>query len=84
MQSGATDIVVAFDTHQGRCQFFMASSLLRKLIMVQLDVDTIAAPRIFMAGDFAPRHEADLIGFYAAESHFVIPTGTDTCGTGNL
>ncbi|TPM89906.1 MULTISPECIES: universal stress protein [unclassified Mesorhizobium] len=48
-----------------------------KTIMVQLDVDTIAAPRISMAWDLAQRHDADLIGFCAAEPHFVLPTGTD-------
>jgi nucleotide-binding universal stress UspA family protein len=48
-----------------------------KTIMVQLDVDAIAASLISMAWDLAQRHEADLIGFCAAEPHFVIPTGTD-------
>lgn len=48
-----------------------------KTIMVQLDVDAIAAPRISMAWDLAQRHDADLIGFCAAEPHFVMPTGTD-------
>lgn len=48
-----------------------------KTIMVQLDVDSIAAPRISMAWDLAQRHDADLIGFCAAEPHFVMPTGTD-------
>lgn len=48
-----------------------------KTIMVQLDVDSIAVPRISMAWDLAQRHDADLIGFCAAEPHFVIPTGTD-------
>ncbi|TGW05371.1 universal stress protein UspA, partial [Mesorhizobium sp. M2D.F.Ca.ET.145.01.1.1] len=45
-----------------------------KTIMVQLDVDAIAAPRIAMAWDLAQRIEADLIGFCAAEPHFVLPT----------
>lgn len=48
-----------------------------KTIMVQLDVDAIAAPRMAMAWDLAQRLEADLIGFCAAEPHFVLPTGTD-------
>lgn len=48
-----------------------------KTIMVQLDVDAIAAPRISMAWDLAQRHDADLIGFCSAEPHFVIPTGID-------
>ncbi|WP_245511861.1 MULTISPECIES: hypothetical protein [unclassified Mesorhizobium] len=48
-----------------------------KTIMVQLDVDAIAAPRIAMAWDLAQRIEADLIGFCAAEPHFVLPTSTD-------
>jgi len=48
-----------------------------KTIMVQLDVDSIATPRIAMAWDLAQRHDADLIGFCAAEPHFVIPTGVD-------
>lgn len=37
----------------------------------------VAAPRISMAWDPAQRYEADLIGFCAAEPHFVMPTGTD-------
>ncbi|GLS34823.1 universal stress protein [Mesorhizobium tianshanense] len=48
-----------------------------KTIMVQLDVDAIAAPRVSFAWDLAQRHEADLIGFCAAEGHFVMPSGTD-------
>lgn len=48
-----------------------------KTIMVQLDVDAIAAPRISFAWDLAQRHDADLIGFCAAEGHFVMPSGTD-------
>ncbi|TPJ54753.1 hypothetical protein [Mesorhizobium sp. B2-6-4] len=36
--------------------------------MVQLDVDAIAAPLISMAWDLAQRHEADLIGFCAADA----------------
>lgn len=48
-----------------------------KTIMVQLDVDGIAAPCIAMAWNLAQRHDADLIGFCAAEPHFVIPTGVD-------
>jgi nucleotide-binding universal stress UspA family protein len=48
-----------------------------KTIMVHLDVDAIAAPRISIAWDLAQRHDADLIGFCAAEPHFVMPTGTD-------
>ncbi|MER9371119.1 universal stress protein [Mesorhizobium sp. M0491] len=50
-----------------------------KTIMGQLDVDSIAAPRTAIAWDLAQRHEADLIGFCAAEPHFVMPTGTDDC-----
>lgn len=48
-----------------------------KTIMVQLDVDAIAAPRIAMAWGLAQRLEADLVGFCAAEPHFVLPAGTD-------
>ncbi|CAN7364468.1 universal stress protein [Mesorhizobium sp. LjNodule214] len=48
-----------------------------KTIMVQLDVDALAAPRISVAWDLARRHDAELIGFCAAEPHFVMPTGTD-------
>ena len=48
-----------------------------KTIMVQLEVDAIAAPRISMAWDLAQRLEADLIGFCAAEPHFVMSTGND-------
>ncbi|CAN7712005.1 universal stress protein [Mesorhizobium caraganae] len=48
-----------------------------KTIMVHLDVDAIAAPCISMAWDLAQRHDANLIGFCAAEPHFIMPTGTD-------
>ncbi|TIO04118.1 universal stress protein [Mesorhizobium sp.] len=48
-----------------------------KTIMVQLDVDVIAAPRISFAWDLAQRYEADLIGFCAAEGRFVMPSGPD-------
>ncbi|RWC26643.1 hypothetical protein [Mesorhizobium sp.] len=48
-----------------------------KTIMVQLDVDAIAAPRISMAWDLAQRYEADLIGFSAAQPHFITPSGSD-------
>ena len=48
-----------------------------KTMMVQLDIDAIAAPRISMAWNLAQRHEADLIGFCAAEPHFFMPTGKD-------
>jgi nucleotide-binding universal stress UspA family protein len=48
-----------------------------KTIMVQLDVDAIAAPRVSFAWDLAQRHEADLIAFCAAEGRFVIPSGPD-------
>ncbi|KRB23134.1 MULTISPECIES: universal stress protein [Mesorhizobium] len=48
-----------------------------KTIMVQLDVDAIAAPRIAMAWNLAQRQDADLIGFCAAEPHFALPAGTD-------
>ena len=48
-----------------------------KTIVVQLDVDAIAAPCVSFAWDLAQRHEADLIAFCAAEGRFVIPSGAD-------
>ena len=54
-----------------------AATMAFKTIMVQLDVDALAAPRISVAWDLARRHDAELIGFCAAEPHFVMPTGTD-------
>lgn len=42
-------------------------------IMVQLDLDTAATPRLTFAMDLARRFEADLIGFAAAEPHIFVP-----------
>lgn len=42
-------------------------------IMVQLDVDTTATPRLTFALELARRFEADLIGFAAAEPHVFVP-----------
>ena len=42
-------------------------------IMVQLDVDSPAAPRTTYALDLARRFEATLIGFAAADSYVFVP-----------
>ncbi|WP_163266911.1 universal stress protein [Chelativorans alearense] len=42
-------------------------------IMVQLDVDTAATPRLTFAMNLARRFEADLIGFAAAQAHMFVP-----------
>lgn len=43
-------------------------------IMVQLDVDFPASPRLKFALDLASRFEADLIAFAAAEAHVFVPS----------
>lgn len=42
-------------------------------IIVQLDLNTAATPRLTFALDLARRFEADLIGFAAAEPHIFVP-----------
>jgi nucleotide-binding universal stress UspA family protein len=42
-------------------------------IMVQLDVDVAAEPRLEFASELARQFEADLIGFAAAEARIVVP-----------
>jgi nucleotide-binding universal stress UspA family protein len=44
-------------------------------IMVQLDVDFPASPRLKFALDLAKQFEADLIAFAAAEAHVLVPGG---------
>ena len=46
-------------------------------IMVQLDIDAPATPRLTLAWDLARRFEADLIAFSAADQHLVVPSETD-------
>ncbi|RWM13497.1 MAG: universal stress protein [Mesorhizobium sp.] len=48
-----------------------------RTIMVQLDIDAIAAPRVAFAWELAKMHDADLIAFCAAEGHFVMPRGME-------
>ncbi len=43
-------------------------------IMVQLDVDSPASPRLKFALDLASRFEADLIAFAAADPHVFVPS----------
>jgi hypothetical protein len=44
-------------------------------IMVQLDVDSPASPRLAFAQEIAGRFEADLIAIVAAQARiFVVPT----------
>ena len=42
-------------------------------IMVQLDIDGPAAPRLAFARDLATRFEADMIAFAAAEAQIYVP-----------
>jgi nucleotide-binding universal stress UspA family protein len=58
-----------------RRQGFGAMSL--KTILVELNVDGVCAPRISYAWGLAQDHGAELIGFCAAEPHFVMPSGKD-------
>ena len=46
-------------------------------IMVQLDIDAPATPRLTLAWDLARRFEADLIAFSAADQHLVVPARYD-------
>ncbi len=46
-------------------------------IMVQLDIDAPATPRLTLAWDLARRFEADLIAFSAADQHLVVPSEID-------
>lgn len=50
-------------------------------IMVQLDIDAPAAPRLGFAWDIARRHEASLIAFAAAEAVLVVPRDVDGIAT---
>lgn len=54
-------------------------------IMVQLDIDAPAAPRLTFAWDLARRFEAHLIAFSAAQPHLLIPGDMDhTASTDGL
>lgn len=48
-----------------------------KTIMVQLDLESPAAPRIEFGWNLARRFEADMIAFAAAESNLIVPVGND-------
>ena len=48
-----------------------------RTIMVQLDVDAAAEPRLKFASELARQFEADLIAVAAAEARFVVPVGDD-------
>jgi nucleotide-binding universal stress UspA family protein len=52
-----------------------------KTVMVQLDIDFRAAPRLTFAWEVARRFEADLIAFCAAEPRLLLPGDVD--GTGS-
>ena len=43
-------------------------------IMVQLDGDSAATPRLIFARDAANRFEADLIAFAVAQAHVFVPS----------
>jgi nucleotide-binding universal stress UspA family protein len=51
-------------------------------IMVQLDIDAPATPRLNFAWDIARRYEASLIAFAAAEAFLLIPGDMDGGATG--
>ena len=44
-----------------------------RTIMVQLDVDAAAEPRLKFASELARQFEADLIAVAAAQARFVVP-----------
>ena len=46
-------------------------------IMVQLDIDAPATPRLTFAWDLACRFEAELVAFSAADPHLAIPGDID-------
>jgi nucleotide-binding universal stress UspA family protein len=48
-----------------------------KTILVQLDIDASAIPRLSFAWDLARRFDANLIGFCAAEPHMLVPGDVD-------
>ena len=48
--------------------------MIYRTIMVQLDIDAPATPRLTFAWDLARRFEADLIAFSAADQHLVVPS----------
>lgn len=75
-------IQTAFDAHQGWSTPVVLNSLTTlkgainmsyNTIMVQIDVDAAATPRLTFALDLAKRFEADLIGFAAAEAQVFVP-----------
>jgi nucleotide-binding universal stress UspA family protein len=53
------------------------AAMIYSTIMVQLDIDAPATPRLTLAWDLARRFEADLIAFSAADQHLVVPSEID-------
>jgi nucleotide-binding universal stress UspA family protein len=51
----------------------MRKQMIFNTILVQLDLDSPASPRVKFALDLANRFEADLIAFTAAEAHVFVP-----------
>lgn len=76
----------AFDTDQGDAAFRMVNwsrseqetaAVTYSAIMVQLDIDGPATPRLTFAWDLARRFEADLVAFSAAEPYLAVPGDID-------
>jgi nucleotide-binding universal stress UspA family protein len=76
----------AFDPGQGRSLHLPVNitsasremaAMIYRTIMVQLDIDAPATPRLTFAWDLARRFEADLIAFSAADHRLVIPGDID-------
>src|SRR5690606_16416272 len=65
-QSGSPSFVLG----SGKCQ---EQDMTYNTIMVQLDVNNAATPRLTFALDLAKCFKADLIGFAAAEPHIFVP-----------
>lgn len=53
-------------------------------IMVQLDIDATATPRLKFAWELAQRFEADLIAFAAAEGRLLVPSGDSGIAVGEI
>jgi nucleotide-binding universal stress UspA family protein len=54
-----------------------ALAMIYNTILVQLDIDAAAAPRLTFAWNLARRFEADMIAFCAAEPHLTVPGDFD-------
>jgi nucleotide-binding universal stress UspA family protein len=58
--------------------------MIYRTIMVQLDVDSLAKPRIRFAWDLARRFEADLVGFAACQPRAYFPVSDSGLANGEM